>query len=160
MPVNTKTVPHRQLRFESVEQVEAELDSLESAHRAGTLAASGNYSAGQNFHHLARWSEKYQKRDVPVVPLPLKIVGRLMRGRIMSKGFPRGLKGPDGKAQPEPEVSFEDGVSYLRRMLVAMRTEDWSHHNPFLGRLNHDDCKQIQFRHCEHHLGFLHPQGY
>ena len=157
MTVNTKQVERRTLRFDSLEDIEAELSVLEKAHAAGTLTHAGNYTPGQVMHHLARWVEIYEKQDFPKIPLPLKLVGRLMKGRVLKQGFPAGLPGPGGKAQPEPDMAFDEGVALLRTKLGVIRDGDFSHNNPFMGRLSHQDALKIHLRHCELHLGFLFP---
>ena len=159
VPVNTKHAERRTLHFDSLEDIEADLDALRAASDAGTLRNTGNYTPGQVLHHLARWMTRYAERDLPKnMPLHMKLIGRVMKGRVLKKGFPAGLPGPEGKAQPEPDVSFAEGEAYLRRMHDVMRTSDFGHQNPFLGTLTHADCVQIHLRHCELHLGFLHPQ--
>ena len=43
--VNTKKAPHRELNLETVDELSAELDRLQSAHESGTLAATGNWAS-------------------------------------------------------------------------------------------------------------------
>ncbi len=148
---------HRTLRFHSLDDLTAELDRLEAAHHATGVTASGNYSPGQNFHHLARWIRIYETPEkLPTPPIHFRIVGRFMKGRILTKGFPKGLQGPDGKPQPEPETSFDAGLAELRDAVALLRDRDLSHKNPFFGRMSREDCVQLHLRHAEHHLGFLH----
>lgn len=146
----------RQLRFASLDEVDAELARLEALHAQGQLRALRTYSPAQNLYHLARWMKLYQDRDLPTgLPIHLKIVGRLMRRRLLRKGFPAGLPGPEGKVQPEPEVPFEEAIDFLRRIHDAMRTEDFGQHEEFLGGLTHEQVVMLHLRHCELHLGFI-----
>ena len=160
MSVDTRKAERRSLRFGSLEDLDAELDRLERAHAAGTLTHTGNYAPGQALHHLARWMERYRTRDLPKgLPLHMRIVGRLMRGRVFEKGFPAGLPGPEGKTQPEPDVPFQEGLAYLRRMHEALRQDDFAQPNEFLGPVSHADVITLHLRHAELHLGFLHPDN-
>src|SRR5438105_1697591 len=57
-PVNTgKVAGRRPLRFESIDQVMAEVDRLVEAERAGRLGRLGNWTLGQTLGHLATWTE-------------------------------------------------------------------------------------------------------
>ena len=56
--VDTGKVPGRRpLRFESIDQVLAEVDRLVEAERAGQLKRLGNWTLGQVLGHLAVWAE-------------------------------------------------------------------------------------------------------
>lgn len=148
---------HRPLRFAIIDDYAAELNRLEAARPQG-LRTSGAYSAAQNFHHLGRWIEIYERGTLPTdVPFFLKIVGPFMKGRILKKGFPKGLQGPDGKPQTEPDNGFDESLAYLRSKLEVLRSQDLSHKNPFFGRMSREDCVELHLRHGEHHLGFIHP---
>ena len=149
---------HRVLRFNTIDDYATELDRLEAAHAAEGLRTTGSWSPAQNLHHLARWIEMYETGRLPEgVPWFVRMVGVLIKGRVLRKGFPKGLQGPDGKAQPEPDNGFEQSLAFLRSKLDVLRTEDLSHRNPFFGRMSREDCVALQLRHGEHHLGFLHP---
>src|SRR5262249_46932126 len=57
-PVNTgKVSGGRMLRFESIDEVLAEVDRLAEADRAGRLRNLGNWTLGQTLGHLACWAE-------------------------------------------------------------------------------------------------------
>lgn len=160
MTIDTKKAERRPLRFESLDDVDAELDRLEIAHERGALRHTGNYTPAQTLHHLARWVERYETGDLPEkVPLPVRALGRLMRGRILSKGFPPGLPGPEGKTQAEPDTPFGDALAFLREKMDVTRAGDFSHANPMFGRVSHGDVVKIHLRHAELHLSFLHPGG-
>lgn len=156
-PKNTKRVPRRALRFESVAEVRAEVDRLERAHEAGTLRTTGNWSAGQNLLHLAEWVQMYQRLDFPEVPWFVRIAGRLMRGRMVNKGFPAGMPGPGNKPYDLPACTFEAGAAKYREALDVLESADLSHDNPLFGRMSRDDAVRIQLRHAELHLGFFDP---
>lgn len=157
---NTKRAPRREVRFGSLGDLGAELDRLERVHSEGKLSYSGNYTPGQALHHLARWAERYTTGDLPTdLPLPIKIFGRVLGGRLLNKGFPAGLAGPTGQRQPEPDVSFEDGLAYLRAQTSLIEASDLAHKNPMYGRMTHDDVVKLHLRHAELHLSFLDIEG-
>ncbi len=159
MSINTKNADRRALRFGSLGDIRAELDRLEAAHRGPGLRATGNYSPGQNLNHLAKWVEVYETREFgPRPPWFVRVIGRLMKPGIIKNGFKPGLTGPGNKTQPEPEASFEEGVANYRAKLDVLETLDLAHHNPMFGPCTHDESMQVQLRHAELHLGFLHPQ--
>ncbi|MEQ8770135.1 MAG: DUF1569 domain-containing protein [Phycisphaerales bacterium] len=158
MSVNTKQADRRPLRFESLDDVRAELDRLETAHNGPGLRVTGNYSPGQNFNHLAKWVEVYETREFgPRPPWFVRLYGRLVKKKFIREGFPPGLPGPGNKPQPEPEASFEQGVARYRAKLDALESLDLAHHNPMFGPCTHEESMQVQLRHAEHHLGFIHP---
>ncbi len=53
MTVNTKTAERRDVSFRTLEDLVADLDRVEAAHRAGTLTHTGNWTPGQVIQHCA-----------------------------------------------------------------------------------------------------------
>ncbi len=156
----SRNTDHRALRFHSLDDLDAELNRLERAHHATGVTASGNYSPGQNFHHLARWIRLDKTPEaLPPAAWHMRVVGRFFKRRLLTKGFPKGLQGPDGKPQPEPDMTFDEGLADLRDALRLLREDDLTHRNPFLGPMTHEECVELHLRHAEHHLGFLHAGG-
>ncbi len=51
------TVARRKLRFESIDEVLADVDKVVAAAHAGTLEQLGNWKPGQVMAHLAAWIE-------------------------------------------------------------------------------------------------------
>ncbi|MEM7755468.1 MAG: DUF1569 domain-containing protein [Planctomycetota bacterium] len=153
------TPEHRSLSFATVDDYARELDRLEAAEASGGLRVSGAYSPAQNFHHLARWIEMYEKGTLPKVPFVMKLVGPFMKKRLLTNGFPKGLPGPGGKPQTEPDNGFAESLAYLRAKLEVLGSRDLTHKNPFFGAMSHEESLTLQLKHGEHHLGFIHPAG-
>src|SRR5437762_3012972 len=67
-----KVIGRRVLRFESIEQMMAEVDRLVEAERTGRLGCLGNWTLGQTLGHLATWTE-YAYTGAPLkVPFFIK----------------------------------------------------------------------------------------
>ena len=62
-----KVAGRRTLRFESIDQMTAEVDRLVEAERAGRLRRVGNWTLGQTLGHLATWTE-YAYTGAPLKP--------------------------------------------------------------------------------------------
>lgn len=154
MPVDTKQSDRRTLQLNTFDDLVAELDSLEAAHRAGTLQTTGNWTPGQIFSHLAVWIQGYLDGLNLKIALPLKLVGPFMKKRFMTKGFAPGLPVPGG--MEGEDASFDEGLDRLRTQLLRLDAgESMAHKNPFFGTVTHDEATLIHLRHAEHHLGFL-----
>jgi hypothetical protein len=150
---------HRSLRFNSPDDVLAEVDRLVAAERAGTLRSAGNWSLGQNLGHLAAWI------DYPYdgYPLKTKWIVRLFARRFLKKQF---IKGPMKKGVHIPGVQggtvgieplpTEEGVARYRRAWERLRKTVPPIPNPLFGPLTHQEWIALHCRHAELHLGFLH----
>src|SRR5437660_10843986 len=67
-PVDTGKVPGRRtLRFETIDEMMADVDRLVEAERAGRLKRLGNWTLGQTLGHLANWAE-YGYTSSPLNP--------------------------------------------------------------------------------------------
>ncbi|MCB9845509.1 MAG: DUF1569 domain-containing protein [Phycisphaeraceae bacterium] len=165
MTINTKHVARRELRFASLDELSAELDRLEAAHHAGTLAWTGNWTPGQNFQHLARFMTCSIDGFPPgKPPLLMRTIIRLIAKRPATRGMrpPAGIKLPKQAAffLPDPEVAFEDGLAELRGCLDRVGSgERFVAPSPVFGRLTHTQWTNLHLGHSALHLGFLHPDG-
>jgi hypothetical protein len=151
----------RQLRFESLQQAMQEAEKLS----ATGVRTSGNYSLGQILEHLARSMDMASgKVAAPRIPFLIGFLARLAT-KVLKKKFVYGRAKPGFKlpssAQsafwPTEAVSVDSGLEHLGEALKSyMATSSFPPH-PFFGKLTNDEHHQLQCRHFELHLGFVHP---
>lgn len=152
---------HRVLRFESIGELEGELGRVEEAEREGKIEAMGKWEAGQILNHLGAWIEfgyEGYPGEVPPPPLPLRVMLRVMKRRILTKPLPVGLHIPKVKGGTvATEVAlFDEGLARLRRNLDRLkRGESPKFASPAFGLLTHEQAVLAALRHAELHLGFL-----
>src|SRR3954453_18665139 len=101
MPGTTSPIPpvrksgqRRQLRFETLDAAVAEAERLAAVEREGRLGRAGNWTLGQTLGHLATWAAFALDGYPPEVhpPLPVRLIARMMRNRIINKGMISGMK--------------------------------------------------------------------
>lgn len=159
--VNTKRISgRRDVELSSLEDLQREIDAIVSADRDGSLRTLGNWSAGQNLQHIGRFFEFALDGFPFQLPWPLRVVGRLLRNRSLSKPLPAGVRFPTNARAlaPDPEVPTEEGAAYLRAQLDRIGAgERMTAVSPLLGPLDHDEWVRLQLRHAELHLSFLDP---
>ena len=161
--INTaKVTDHRTLRFETIDDVLAEIDRIVEAERAGTLRSTGNWSTGKVFGHLAAWINYAYEGFPPEATPPwfVKLIVRMTKNRWLTKPLPRGFRiprTPEGTFGTE-EMSTEEGARRLREALERLkRREPAKFHSPAFGPATDDERIAGNLRHAELHLGFLHP---
>lgn len=149
-------VRRRRLRFESLDEVVVDVGWL-----AGQSTRQlGNWSLAQICQHLGTSMELSTSAErLFSVPLGLRIMGRLVRRRVLSKGVPSGFQLPPAGAAVlvPPEVSLEDGLAQLDRGIAALDRTSRRAAHPVFGALNVDQWYQFHLRHAEMHLSFIVP---
>jgi hypothetical protein len=157
-----KPTSRRTLQFLTIDDALAESMRLAAAEREGALATAGNWSLGQALGHLATWAnfalDGYPASVRP--PLPIRLVFRLFRNRVISKGMPAGvqIRGvPGGTLGTEP-LSTDEGLSRLQTAMERLRRTKPAAPNPLFGPLTHEQWIQLNLRHAELHLGFFLPK--
>jgi hypothetical protein len=161
-PADTaKVAGRRKLRFESIDEMMAEVDRLAEAERAGRLRRLGNWTLGQTLGHLAAWAE-FAYTGVPLKPpFFIRWILRLWKKRFLYGPMPAGMKIPrveGGTLATEP-VSLEEGLTRLRRIMDRLKTEAPTARHPIFGTMKHEESVAINLRHAELHLGFLVPEA-
>ncbi len=163
MPNDTRKAFRRELSFDMLADLDAELDKIRAAHHAGTLRVSGNWTPGQILGHLAKWVGWYLDDSFPfTAPGFITIAGKLFRKQIISKPFKPGLsfKPKTGDLGGDPEYSFEEGWDRLQAQLDRVRAgETLACDTPLVGKVTHEEGTRIQLNHCALHLSFLHYDG-
>jgi hypothetical protein len=160
-PVDTgKVAERRALRFESVDQVLAEVERLAEAERAGRLRRLGNWTLGQALGHLASWAE-YSYTGAPLkAPFFVKWFLRLRKQKFLYGPMRAGVRIPrveGGTLATEP-VPLDEALERMRRVLGRLKTEAPTAPNVIFGPLTHDEWLALHCRHAELHLGFFVPE--
>ena len=137
----------------------AEAMRLAAAEREGNLLTVGNWTLGQALGHVATWAnfalDGYPASVRP--PLPIRLVFRLFRNRVITKGMPAGVKirgVPGGTLGIEP-LPTDVGLSHFEDAMERLRHTAPAEPNPLFGRLTHEQWIQLNLRHAELHLSFF-----
>jgi hypothetical protein len=162
--VETKTAAKRQLKFNCMNCLKAELERMEQAHARGELVTTGNWSAGQILSHCAillRCSfDGFPSRAPGIVRFVARLVFK--KKAISGKPMPSGFQLPKQASfmLPQPDVSFEQGMNELRGQVVRLDAgEKLTEPSPLLGPLTHDEWVKLHLAHCMMHLGFVDYPG-
>ena len=152
--------------YHTLNDIRAELDRFESAHSSGQLRTTGGWSAGQILEHcgepIGMAIDGWVNRDGD--PLKLPFLFRMLGTFILKptigviKGRP-GIKIPKGVASrivPQPERSFEDGMSIFKANLARVESgEQMTKPSPLFGKMSHDKWIKLHLDHCRLHFGFI-----
>jgi hypothetical protein len=158
VPVETaKVADRRMLRFETIDQLRAEVDRLVEAERAGRLGRLGNWTLGQTLGHLAAWAE-YSYTGAPLkVPFFIKWILRLRKRRFLYGPMRAGVKipGVEGGTLAREPLPLDEALGRWRRVMERLEREAPTAPNPIFGLLEHQEWIAVTLRHAELHLGFL-----
>jgi hypothetical protein len=156
---SAKAPDHRRLRFQTLDDMRAEIDRIVAAEQAGSLRRSGHWTAGQIFGHLATWIS-YGYEGYPMrVPWFIRFILRFKVKSYLRDGMPTGVRIPNvegGTYGTEP-LSTEEGVRRLRAALQRLDREPARYDSPAFGQMTEEQRVALNLRHAELHLGFLHP---
>jgi hypothetical protein len=160
MAVDTKKVRgRRRLRFQSIDDVWAEAETLAAA---GQVACLGNWSVGQTLKHLGASMEGSINGPGFKMPLMLRIIGRLYVKRLLLNGpFPTGFQLPGAAAKrlvPPDDTTPAEGLAALRHGIHRLRSETARTSHPVAGPLSIAEWDRFHMRHAEMHLSFLVPK--
>ncbi|MEM6459437.1 MAG: DUF1569 domain-containing protein [Planctomycetota bacterium] len=155
--INVKLSERRDLHFDSLAEVLADAEATAAA----SPRTTGNWSAGQVYHHVAFGIEMMSKGvDVPVT-LRMKVFGRGLRLFGMHvKPIDPGINPPAKVAavfRPPDDVTLEAGLQKLRDEIAYAQEHGLTHPSPLFGRMSADDAVAMQCRHAELHFSFVHP---
>ncbi len=149
--------------FHSVKELQAELDTIEAAHQAGTLSTAGGWTVGQNLEHCTKiMISAFDGFDPDMkVPFPIKLLGKLIFKPMIKN--PKGQMKPGIKLPanargilPADEVSVEDGLAMMRTQLARIDAgEKMLHNSPVMGKMTHELWILMHLNHCRLHFGYF-----
>lgn len=160
MTIDTKTAPRRDVRYQTMEDFERDLDRVEAALASGRLRTSGNWSAGQVLEHLAKFAQcafdGFPSRAPWIIR---KMIILMFKRKIMSgEPMPAGYKIPRQAMflAPGDGVSAEDGVAQMRAVFARLHRGDrFTAESPIFERLSHEEWCKAQLGHAAMHMSFL-----
>jgi hypothetical protein len=160
--VATKQVKDRRsLRFNSVDELLADIERIVKADNAGKLRCTGNWTAGQAMGHVAAWIN-YSYDGYPLGPPPwiIRVMLRFLKKKYLRQGMPAGVEIPKvqgGTFATEP-LSTAEGAARLRKALARLTSgEPARFPSPAWGEMPVEERIALNLRHAELHLSFLHP---
>jgi Protein of unknown function (DUF1569) len=155
-----KVAGRRVLRFETIDQMMADVDRLVEAERAGRLRRLGNWTLGQVLGHLAVWAEYGYTGSPLKVPFFIRWILRLRKRKFLYGPMRAGVKipGVEGGTLATEPMPLEEALGRLRRVMERLKTEAPAAPNPIFGPLQHEESVALNLRHAELHLGFLIPE--
>lgn len=153
------TTQRRSLRFNSIDEVAADLAAIAAADRAGTLRAVGNWTPGQVLSHVANWiNYAYDGFPLKPAPWPIRMILRLRLKSMLAGRMPAGARipGVEGGTAGADRVTAEEGIRRLQRALQRLASnEPAPHDSPGFGKLTDEQRVLLNLRHAELHLSFL-----
>ncbi len=158
MPINTKQVKRREVRYESLDDALADMHRLAAIERDGKLEVLGNWSLGQAIGHVATWAEfAYMPCPLPRPPLFVRVMMPLLKNRFLNKGLPAGVSIPrveGGTLGTEP-IPTSAAIEKFATVADRLKREAPTQPSPAFGRMTQAECIKLQLRHAELHLGFF-----
>jgi len=143
------------LHFSNLNELRDYLQRIEANNHTTTK----NWTAAQNFSHLASAFEGSLEGLPPGYPRVIRWLVRPFRWILTSYRFPPWLPIPKTakfKLQPGDDLDFAEQKSRLLKSIDAFADQDAERHpHPVLGPLSDAQWIGFQLRHCEHHLSFI-----
>lgn len=157
--VNTGRVANRRnLRFNAIDDVLADIERLVEAERAGGLNRLGNWTLGQNLGHLASWvNYAFDGYPMRTPPFPMRWILKLRKNKYIHGRMPAGVKipGVQGGTCGTEALSNDEGLQRYRAALERLRNSAPQQSSPIFGPLSHEEWIALNLRHAELHLGFF-----
>ena len=153
------TTVRRPLRFDSIDQVLADVDALADAEAKEELQRLGAWTLGQTLNHLAAWVDFAYEGYPFQVPALFRLLARPMKKRVLTKPLKPGMKLPKtpGGTLATEIVPTAEALPRFRQSFGRLASEAPTEPHPIFGRLTHDEWIQMHLRHAELHLSFQSP---
>lgn len=156
-PATAVAAARRTLSFSSLQDI---LDDAERITAGGQVITSGTWSAAEIIDHVRILMNIARTGFDFTMPLPLRIMGRLLRTTALTKPIRPGFKFPKIAADtlmPDPNLTLEESKDRLREEIrLSSQPGAMRHPSPLLGKLTHEQWVQLNCRHAELHFSFMH----
>ncbi len=153
----TNKPERRKIHFDSIDEAVADAERL----AAGEVTTTGHYSFGQILDHLGRAMDTITgERTPPPVKLPLRLAVRVVRPLMIRRTLPSGFKLPS-KTQSllwsSEDIDVATGMKNWKESIERYKRSELQPH-PVFGKMTRQQHDQVQCRHSELHLSFVHPK--
>lgn len=150
-------IQRRSLQFASVDDIQNEVATLNQSQ----VRTTGHYRYAQILEHLARaFDVATGHLPPPKIALPVRLAMRMMRPLVLSRPMKPGLKLPS-EAQsvfwPDASITDPEARDHFAEALTRYRMLEVFPKHPLFGNMTRPQMDQLQCRHCELHLSFVHP---
>jgi hypothetical protein len=152
----------RDIQLSTIDDLEAEVDRLVEAARAGRVESLGKWSAAQALWHVGRMIEfsfdgfpfRYLRGYKWLTLILRAIAWRWLIRMALRPGF---NNPPYAVAlEPDPAVSLDVAAALIRQQISRIRAgEQMNQACSVEGPYSHDQWIYIHLRHAELHFGFL-----
>src|SRR5262249_6630255 len=122
----SKVTDYRKLRFNSIDELLAEIDRIVAADKAGKLRRTGNWTAAQILGRLATWVN-YGWEGYPMqVPWFIRFILKFKVKQYLRDGLPQGVRIPkvEGGTYATEVISTDEGASRYRRALSRLKNHE------------------------------------
>jgi hypothetical protein len=157
MTIDTKKVAGRRApSFTTIDQILADVEMLDR----GEIESLGNWTPAQIVEHVALFMDGSLDGFGFKAPLPLRMLGRVLRARGFTRPIPPGfsLRGKIAKFAPDANVTWRQAVDHLRRVAERVRGgARMTAPSPMFGALTHEEWVSLHCRHAELHFSFMRP---
>jgi Protein of unknown function (DUF1569) len=152
----TKVTGRRQLQFDSLQDIVADVEQLAKAREIRSL---GNWSPGQVLKHLTIVMNGSIDGNLAKMPGIIRFIMSLgFKKKFLNKPMSAGFQLPArGAALLPPPTTWEEGLQGFRDAARRLQTENKRESHPVLGRLTTEEWEQLHCRHSALHLSFLVP---
>ncbi len=154
--IDTKKVTdRRRLSFTSLDDIQADVEALDGS----AIRTTGNWTAAQIVQNVTDVITLSVDGFGFKLALPLRVLGRLLRSRALTKPMRPGFSVPPAMRAmlPSDQLPFEQAVASLRQAIGRTKSERMTKASPLLGQMTHEQWEQLHCRHAEMHLSFIHP---
>jgi hypothetical protein len=147
----------RKLSFDSLDEVISDAERLVESPNSKTLGA---WPLGQLCTHLAMAINGSIDGIEDRAPLPVRMLGPLLKRWILARGMSPGFKLPKQREAVffPAATSAQEGLDKLRAAACRVKTERMTAQHPAFGKLTHDEWNRLHLRHAELHLSFAVPE--
>lgn len=159
-PIDTaKVTDRRHLRFNTPDELLADVQRLVAAEKTGTLRHTGNWTLGQTLGHLAFWVNTAYDGHPLKPPWFIKLILRLRKKRFLTRGMPTGVRIPkvEGGTLATDALPVDEGLVRFTKAWDRMKSQPPTQPNIIFGPLTHDEWITLNLGHAALHLSFQHP---
>lgn len=156
MTIDVRKVTGR--RNVSIENYDDILRDAEQLMRGGRIRSLGNWTAGQNFEHLAKAMDASIDGVDFTMPFWMRAIAKLFKTWFLNRPFKPGFQLPaqlEHDFGPRAVISDEDGFRLLQAAVARIKSTDRRAPSPAFGDMPESDWIKLHCRHAALHLSFL-----